>query len=88
MGDGTPPNATTPGTTTNGRGKRKTKEKAALTTDVVVETAMHVLRDDVNVPIAEAEEEPSVTRCVCGSNGEHRSHFLTQATRFISHSLL
>lgn len=71
VGDGTPPNGTTPGAATNGRGKRKTKEKVALTTDVVVETAMDVLRDDVAVEPAAEAEEPSVTRCVCGSNGEH-----------------
>jgi hypothetical protein len=60
---GTP--ATT--TTTNGRGKRKVKEKAPLTADIIVEPASDVLGDEIAV---EAEEEPSVTRCVCGSNGE------------------
>jgi hypothetical protein len=55
-------------TTTNGRGKRKVKEKVPLTTDIVIEAA---LGHDVAVDVAvDGEEEPSVTRCVCGSNGE------------------
>jgi hypothetical protein len=59
-------NGTHAATTTNGRGKRKSKDKAQLTADIVVQAASDVPGDGA----AEGDEEPSVTRCVCGSNGK------------------
>lgn len=53
----------------NGRGKRKTKDKVPIPTEIVVDTASDVLGGIA----AEGEEEPSVTRCVCGSNGQWSS---------------
>jgi hypothetical protein len=65
------PSSTPATTTTNGRGKRKVKEKAPLTADIIVEPPSDALGDEIAVDVAvEGEEEPSVTRCVCGSNGE------------------
>lgn len=58
----------TAGTATNGRGRRKVKDKNSGATDIVVDDAAggdHARREG-----APAEEEPSVTRCVCGSTGE------------------
>jgi hypothetical protein len=68
VGEHIAPSSTPATTTTNGRGKRKLKDKAPLTADIIASDA---LGDDVAVDVAgEGEEEPSVTRCVCGSNGE------------------
>lgn len=70
-GMGDEPSGTSVSTTTNGRGKRKPKDKAPLAADLIIEAASDALGGDVAVDVAvEGEEEPSVTRCVCGSNGE------------------
>lgn len=69
VGEDMTPSGTPATMTTNGRGKRKVKEKAPLTTDIIVEPPS--LGDEIAGEVAvEGEEEPSVTRCVCGSNGE------------------
>jgi hypothetical protein len=71
VGEDMTPSSTPATTTTNGRGKRKVKEKAPLTADIIVEPPSDALGDEIAVEVAvEGEEEPSVTRCVCGSNGE------------------
>jgi hypothetical protein len=70
-GVGEEPSGTPLTTTTNGRGKRKVKDKAPLMADIVIEAASEALGDDVAVDVAvDGDEEPSVTRCVCGSNGQ------------------
>lgn len=64
-GGGGTPTATT---TTNGRGKRKTKEKVS---ELVVDDKIADDHAELDANVGEGvEEEPSVTRCVCGSTGE------------------
>jgi hypothetical protein len=71
-------------TTTNGRGKRKAKDKTPLTADIVATAASEALGDDIAIDVAgEGVEEPSVTRCVCGSNGESILVFVNQPAHWL-----
>lgn len=63
-GDGMAPNGVSAGA--NGRGKRKTGAKPP---DIIVEVTSDV-HIGASIVAVEGEEEPSVTRCVCGSTGE------------------
>ena len=63
----------TPTTTTNARAKRKPKDKVS---DLVIDEKHATDHAEFDATAGEGvEEEPSVTRCVCGSTGKlvHRS---------------
>lgn len=65
-----------PTVATNGRAKRKVKDKlSTLAGFVTQDMAGGGIPMDDAAPAEGGEEEPSVTRCVCGSTGECRILF-------------
>ncbi|KZP34667.1 hypothetical protein FIBSPDRAFT_1035654 [Athelia psychrophila] len=76
VADGMVPNGAS-AAAANGRGKRKTGTKQASHPDIVVEVTLDASNGAVIVPV-EGEEEPSVTRCVCGSTVDEEGEFMVQ----------